>query len=206
MAGGAAPRDRRIDRPRGRVAQPARHEPARHEPRRRRGAAPEPRRLRACRTSSTRRWLGPGSRRSGRAVTIDVSVTTCRRSSSTRSSWARCSRTPSTMRPSTAGPMPRSAYRPHLIATDRRSRVTDRGWRTRRAGRDPATALREVLPRPPQGRGLAARHGDRSRGRPRARRGDGRSRRGPSQRARWAGGRVRRADRGTRAPPTSRRA
>ena len=73
VAARAAPRDRGVDRSRGRVAQPARHEPARHEPRRGRRAAPEPRRLRAVATSSTRRSLGRGVG-VGRDRHVDVDV------------------------------------------------------------------------------------------------------------------------------------
>ncbi len=75
----------------------------------------------------------------------------------------------------------------------------DRGRRPGRPGRVPAAAVREVLPRPAQGRRLPSWHGHRPRGGPRPDRGDGRNGRGETEHAGWARRRVRRSDRARRA-------
>ena len=126
-----------IDRPRGRVAEPARHEPPRHEPGRGGRTAAEPGGLRARRPR--RRGRAPvrsqprGPRRRGPDPAGPAA-----RHWSTRSSSARSSRTPSTTPRSTAGPTRRSGVRA-------RRRPTGDGRLTSR------TAARASRPRPCRG-------------------------------------------------------
>ena len=175
VAGRPASGDRGVDRSRGRVAQPPRHEPARHEPDRGRRAQAEPRssstvaRRRRPRRSHGR---GPGGR-GGPTSTVDVPTRPARRSSSTRCSSARSSQHRSTTPRSTPVRRRRSRSPPASAGEDR-VRDHDRGRRAGRPDRGAAAPVREVLPRAAQGRGLAAGDGDRPGGRARARRGDGR--------------------------------
>ena len=178
---GRAGGERRRDRARGRVPQPARDQPARPEPDRGRGAARRARRLRARRPGRAGRSSGCG-----------------------RGSAGARSRSTSRRRPVEVDPVfldeaftnvlenalkyTRGRHGdPGLGARGRwrRRPADDRGRRRGRARRRAPAAVREVLPRArrPADR---ARHRDRPGGGPRPGRGDGRPGRRPAQRARAA--------------------
>ena len=173
LAGGTSPRDRGRDRPRGRVAQPARHQPARHEPGRGRRAAAEPAVFALADLvgqAVARTDVASAGRRS---VTVDVPDRTSRRSLVDEVFLDQVLTNTLDNAVKYAGP-----GAPIRVAAARGGhglRPPDgRGRRPGRAAGGPAAAVREVLPGAAQGRGLAARHRDRAGRRPRARRGDGR--------------------------------
>ena len=169
----AAPRDRRVDRSRGRLAEPARHEPARHEPGRGRRASPElvvldrrrPRR-RGDRVAPGGRWAIDPSRSS---CPPDLPPVLGRRGPH-RAGPGQHARQ---RRRSTRDRSRRSGSRRTMTGRSPRP-DHHRGRRPRRARGGAAAPVREVLSGASQGRGFAARDGHRAGGRPRPGRGDGR--------------------------------
>ena len=135
--------ERRRDRPRGRVPQPARDEPARPEPDRGGRAA---RRREHVRARRRRRPRPRAPRPTPRRPAASRSTSAPRRSTSIRSSSTR----PFTNVVENALKHTPAEHRLRICATARRGRprpADDRGRRPRRPGRCTAAALREVLPR-----------------------------------------------------------
>ena len=158
--------ERRRDRSRGRVPQPARDQPARPEPDRGGRAARRARRVRA------RRPRRPDDRPAPRAP---------RRSAARAWTWRHRpvdgrSRVPRRGRHQRAGERdqvrrrrtPRSASSPRPMPGEARVRLTVEDGGTGRPGRDAAAAVRQVLPRAGHVRRLAIRHRHRARRRARA--------------------------------------
>ena len=177
--------ERRRDRPRGRVPQPARDEPARPEPDRGRRPARRTRRVRARRPRRPDRRPAaaaagrPAARRSSSAAPpVDVDPVLPRRGPDERA------RERDQVR---AGRDARSA----IVARDARRRAArPADGRGRRARASPTQALPRLFEKfyrvPGAAGGSRSGHRDRPGGRPRARRGDGRPVGGAPQRARRA--------------------
>ncbi len=160
-----APGDRGLDRPRGRLAEPARHEPARHEPDRGRRTATEPRRLRPGRPRRAGASRGPWSRSRWRpAPSRSTCPWTCRRSRSTSCSSARSWPTRWTTPPSTPGPSApiavsarRPGRRPSCGSPSRMAVTASRPRRSRGCSRSSIACLARA-----KGRGAGRASGCRS--------------------------------------------